>query len=404
MNNRYHVANKNSVKKKALVIASVASMLDNFNRSNIDILLELGYDVTAAANFHTGEDINSQAKIDEFSGEMKGKRVQCVHIDFSRRVSNVRQQLRSIRQVRQLLARRFDLIHCHSPICAAIVRAEAQRYRKRYGCKVIYTAHGFHFYNGAPLKNWFFYYPAEKLLSHWTDVLITINCEDYRRARKKFNAKKTVYIPGVGVDTEKFAVCKTDRKAKRAELGVRDSDFLLLSVGELSERKNQKIVIEALGKMKQDGNLNNIVYLVVGKGKLESEFKRIIVEYNLENHVRLLGYRTDIDGLCETADCFVHPSVREGLGIAPLEAMAAGLPLISSYVNGMKDYAVDGVSGCCVNPLSVDDMVKAIERMKGDKIFRNRCAGNNYKTSKKFDIQNSKEFMSKIYGGGINIS
>lgn len=388
------------MEKRALQLASVASMIDQFNIPNIEILQSLGYKVDVVADF-TNPGTITKERAEDLKKRLNDMGVKVYDIAIPRSLNPIA-IMKAYRKVRYLLYKKsYNLLHCHSPIGGVIARQAAKGLRKS-GLKVIYTAHGFHFYEGAPLKNWIVFYPIEKHYSRYTDVLITINKEDYKRASEKFKAKKTVKIPGVGVDTEKFAVCKVDRAAKREELGVKDSDFLLLSVGELSERKNQKIVIDALHKMKGEGSIENIVYLAVGKGDQEEEFKRLIKEYDLNNHIKLLGFRTDIDELCETVDCFVHPSIREGLGIAPLEAMAAGLPLISAAVNGIKDYTEDGVSGCCVNPTSVDEMVSAIKKMHRDKGFRDMCASNNWKTAKTFDIKNTDEIMQKIYGGGYS--
>lgn len=386
--------NTKRTKKKVLMLASVASMIDQFNMSNIDILLKIGYDVDVACNFGYGSTCSDE-KIVELKAKLKEKGIRCFQIDFTRSVMNLFQDGKAYKQVRKLVENnKYDLIHCHSPIGGVIGRIVAHE----TNTKVIYTAHGFHFYEGGPKKNWFIYYPIEKALSKWTDVLITINKEDYNRAKKKFFAKETRYIPGVGVDVEKFEMGlknkQQNKKIKRAELGVSDNDFVLLSVGELQDRKNQRVVIEALHML----NNPNIYYWAVGKGELFPEYLEMIKKYGLEKNVFLLGFRTDIMELCNAADCFVHPSVREGLGIAPLEAMAGGLPLISSYVNGIKDYTENEVSGCCIiDPLSVTEMKKAIEKMYQDVEFRNRCGINNLETVKKFDIKNTNNIMQNIY-------
>ena len=381
--------------KRVLMVATVPSMIGQFNMNNIHILQELGYEVDVASDF-SDVSVWPAERVQKFKDQLKYLGIESIQLDFSRSPLKINRHISSYKEILKLLRERdYLFIHTHTPIASAIVRKAAHK----TGTKVIYTAHGFHFYDGAPLKNWFIFYPIEKHYSRYTDVLITINKEDYKRASEKFKAKKVVYIPGVGVDTEKFAVCKVDRAAKRAELGMNDSDFLLLSVGELSERKNQKVIIDALHKMKEEGSIDNIVYLAVGKGDQEEEFRRHIEDYELQDHIKLLGFRSDIDELCETVDCFVHPSIREGLGIAPLEAMAAGLPLISADVNGIKDYTEDGVSGCCIDPISVDEMVNAIKRMHDDETFRTTCASNNFKTAKTFDIRNTDEIMSEVNGG-----
>lgn len=384
--------------KRVLMVATVPSMIGQFNMNNIQILQELGYTVDVAADF-TDTSVWPAERVQKFKDQMEKMEIECIQLDFSRSPLKLNRHCQSYKEtVRLIRERKYSFIHTHTPIASAIVRQAAHK----TGTKVIYTAHGFHFYDGAPLKNWLVFYPIEKHFSKYTDVLITINKEDYNRASEKFHAKKTVKIPGVGVDTEKFAVCLVDKGAKRAELGVKDDDFLLLSVGELSERKNQKVVIEALHRMKEAETIGNIVYLAVGKGDQEEEFRGLIREYELQDHIKLLGFRTDIDELCETVDCFVHPSIRDGLGITPLEAMAAGLPLISAAVNGIKDYTEDGVSGCCIDSTNVDSMVAAITRMRNDGTFRESCALNNFKTAKTFDIRNTNEIMSEVYRGGYS--
>lgn len=380
--------------KKALIIASVASMLDNFNRSNIDILLELGYDVTLAANFCTEEDINSQTKIDVFSNEMKAKGVRIVHIDFSRKIWNVNQQTKSIRQVRKLLENSFDLIHCHSPICATIVRAVAQRYRKQYGTKVIYTAHGFHFFKGARMRNWMIFYPIEKWMSHYTDILITINKEDYWRAKKYFSAKKTVYIPGVGINTEKFKIKDVDLERRRESFGLTSDDIMLLSVGELSDRKNQKIIIEALGQIKN----TRLHYFIAGIGKLEDEYKRQARKFGIEENIHLLGYRTDISELCNIADVFVFPSKQEGLPMALMEAIACRTPVLCSNIRGNTDLVKN--KDYLFRPDNKDEIVKCFMRFDTRVQVRTMFQGvveENYKNLIKRDLNTINKYMDAIY-------
>ena len=381
------------------MVATVPSMIGQFNMSNIHILMNMGYQVDVAANF-LDTSVWPTERVEKFRTSMNEMNIECFQLDFSRNPLKVNKHIDSYKEVVELIQKRqYSFIHTHTPIASAIVRLAA----KKTHTKVIYTVHGFHFYNGAPLKSWLVYYPVEKFLSRYTDVLITINKEDYKRVKEKFHARKTVYIPGVGVDTEKFAVCKVDTHQKRKELGVKDDDFLLLSVGELSERKNQKQIIDALGQMQKEGTIGNVVYLAVGQGDMEDELKKLVKEYGIQDHVKFLGFRTDIDELCETVDCFVHPSIREGLGIAPLEAMASGLALISTAVNGIKDYTEDGVSGCCINPRDVNQMIDAVKKMRDDDGFRNQCGVNNAITAKTFDIRNTEAIMNELYSGSMKL-
>lgn len=382
--------------KKALMLASVASMIDQFNIPNIQLLQSLGYIVDVAADFSNNPGTITKERAELLQRKLRDMDVQVIDIPIPRTIHPTA-ILTAYKKISTLFeTEHYNLIHCHSPIGGALCRLAANRERT-HGTKVIYTAHGFHFYDGAPYKNWFIFYPIERFLSKYTDILITINREDYKRASENFYAKKTVYIPGIGVDTKKFTDCNVDVNRKRKELGVKPDDFLLLSVGELNQNKNQKIIIEALGKMKGEGCLNNIVYLAVGKGILRGKYELLIKKYGIEKHVKLLGFRSDIEELCKTVDCFVHPSLREGLGIAPLEAMASGLPLIASNIGGIRDYTNNGISGCCVTPKSVIEMENAIKKMQYDMDFRSKCGMNNMEMAKKFDISITDGIMRKIY-------
>lgn len=378
------------MKKRVLMVATVPSMIGQFNMNNIDILLEMGYQVDVAADF---KDTSawSKEKIENFKEKLNKKNIEFFQIDFSRSPLKIGKHFKSYKETLKLLKdRKYSFIHTHTPIASAIVRMAAHK----VGIKVIYTAHGFHFYKGAPLKNWLIFYPIEKFFSRYTDILITINKEDYERAKDNFSAKKVIQIPGAGVDTIKFESCEVNVLEKRKELGIPGDAFVLLSIGELNDNKNQKVIIEAVNKI----NKPDIFYLLVGRGNKHQEFERLIKSYSLEKNICLLGYRTDIDELCKIGDCFVHPSLREGLGLAPLEAMASGLPMISSYVGGIKDYTQNGKTGyCLIDPLNVDDMVNAIQSMYKDKRFRKKCSIYNQKKAKEYDISKTNEIMKWVY-------
>lgn len=372
-----------------LMLATTAAMIEQFNKNNILILESLGYEVHVAGNWKEGNPI-SEERLDEFKGWLSEHHGKWFHIPSARKPTDIKNNGKALKQIVDMIHEyEYEFIHCHTPIGSVIGRLAALKTHT----KIIYTAHGFHFFKGAPLKNWLLYYPAEWICSWMTDILITINKEDYARAKKHLHAKRVEYIPGVGVDVEKFASCKVDKKEKCKELGIPDDKFILLSVGELQTHKNQKLVLEALGEIR---NLD-IYYLVVGQGVLRGEYENKVEQYGLEKNIKLLGYRKDVNELCKIADCFVHPSFREGLGIAPLEAMACGLPLISSYIGGMKDYTIDGKSGCCINPKSKKDMIVAISKMFQNKDFRTQCGRNNQAMVKEFDLKISKQTMQKVY-------
>ena len=252
----------------------------------------------------------------------------------------------------------YSLIHCHTPMGGVLSRLAARRARRR-GTIVVYTAHGFHFYNGAPWLNWMLYYPIEKWLARYTDVLITINKEDYERAKRSFKAGRIEYVPGVGVDVEKYGSVVVDRKAKRKELGLAEDDFVLVSTGELNDNKNHKTVIQAVHRL----NNLSVKYLICGQGPLKNELLNLVQELGLEHQVMLLGYRTDIIEINHIADVFVFPSFREGLSVALMEAMACGLPVVCSDIRGNRDLIEDGKGGFLVVPEDVEGFAKSLESL-----------------------------------------
>ena len=384
-------------KRKALFIASMASMLDNFNRNNISILDDMGYEITLAAYFKD-EDSNSLEKNKQFFREMSSKGYNVVHIDFSRSVFNLAKQFKSICQVRKLLKNQFDLVHCHSPICSVITRLLFRKYRKKQKGKIIYTAHGFHFYTGAPLKNWLIYYPIERLLSRYTDVLITINKEDFKRAKSHFRANKTLYIPGIGVDLKRINNTIVDVENKRAELGINNDLFVLLSVGELSVRKNQSVVLEALAqiKNKNPNMMDRILYLVVGKGDMNDRLIQLSKKYGIDSNVRFLGFRTDVYELMKMSDAFIFPSLQEGLPVALMEAMGSGLPCVASKIRGNVDLL--GFNDCfLLNPSDVSGFKESIIQIMGNSILRNKMKNDNMENVRKYDILIIDKKMRNIY-------
>lgn len=366
-------------KKKILIVATVWGFF-GFLKNDIEMLKENGFEVHCAANF---KNMNNHVHIDNVAKHQ---------IDFARSPIK-KENIRAFQQLSRLMKENdFAIVHCHTPVGGVLTRFVANKYRKK-GTKVYYTAHGFHFYTGAPLINWLLYYPVEWLCSWKTDLQITINKEDYFRAKKHFHAKKTLYIPGVGVDTKKFNSKKIDAEKKRKELGILNDEIMILSVGELSKRKNHEIVIRALQKVKN----KKIRYFIAGEGDLRSYLQKLIVDLDLSHKVSLLGYRTDISELCQAADFFMLPSLQEGLPVALMEAMAAGLPCICADIRGNNDLIVDGTGGCLASSSDVQSWVMAIEKM----LQSNREAMGLFNCHKieEFSIDRVQKEMEKIYLG-----
>ena len=318
------------VMKKALIVSTNAGFIASFEQSDAKILRELGYEVHCAANM---ELYGSKDKLNK----LKQKVSECHHIPFSRSPLS-KDNIKAYQTLKQLITQgQFQLIHCHTPVAAALTRIVTKRHT---GIKVIYTAHGFHFYKGAPIRNWILFYPIEKRLSKATDVLITINKEDYNRANRRFKAKKIVYVPGVGIDTKKFKENKEEGNKKRAELGIRDDETMILSVGELNTGKNHEVVIRALGELKkQESDISKIRYIICGTGEKQQYLTNLAEEQQVK--LTLLGFREDIPAICQAADLFVFASLREGLPVALMEAIATNIPVLCSNIRGNVDLVSD---------------------------------------------------------------
>lgn len=379
--------------KKALQLASVASMIDQFNIPNIELLLSLGYHVDVVADYTNPGNISTE-RAEELIKILKRMGANPIDIPIPRSLNPIAIG-RAYIQVKKLLsAKHYNLIHCHSPIGGAIARLAAKSERKK-GTRVLYTAHGFHFYHGAPVLSWLIFFPIEQYLSKFTDVLITINKEDYYRAKNKFRAKNTVYVPGIGIDLEKFN--KTNSGNIRSELGIKDEDILLLSVGELNKNKNHESVIRALGKMHRDNIFpHNLYYIVVGKGERKKELESIINEIGLNEHIKLLGFRENILDYYSAADIFVFPSFREGLSVSMMEAMGCGLPVICSKIRGNTDL-IDSFGGVLFNPHNISSIYKAIKKVLRIERKRNDMGAYNRQKIKGFDIKIIQNKMSKLY-------
>lgn len=350
----------------------------------------LGYEIHLACNM-------DEIVKPEWDADCLQYEITAHHIDFDRNPL-ARKNKKAHRQLLALMHKeKFDLVQCNTPIGGVLGRLCAKKAQIPH---VIYQAHGFHFWKGAPLKNWLLYYPVEKWLSQYTDVLITINKEDYKRA-KKFNAGKVCYVPGVGIDLKKFNAGCVDKNQKRKEINLHADDFVMLSVGELIPRKNHEVVIRAMSVLMHNGQIGNLEYVICGCGTYESELKQQAKELSVDTHVHFLGYRNDIAEICNCSDIFVFMSYQEGLPVALMEAMACGLPVICSSIRGNTDLIEDEITGL-ISPNTPDDVAKAINIMKECKELRLRLASAAFQKIKQFDLSCVEAEMTKIYGGWMN--
>lgn len=359
--------------KRVLYVTTISDTINSFLIPHIKMLINSGYTVDCACSIN--KDINM---------ELAELGVKVYSIPFSRNPL----ALKNIKAYRELIKiqknNNYDIIHVHTPVAAFWGRLLKLKFK---GLVVMYTAHGFHFYKGAPLINWLFYYTAEKFVSKYTDVLITINNEDYIFAKKKMNAKRVEYVHGVGIDFNKFSNINIDKNKKREELGIPKDAIVLMSVGELNNNKNHETVIKAIKGL-------DVYYLIAGKGQNESKLNNLINKLDIDGRVKLLGYREDIYELLIVSDIFIFPSFREGLPVSLMEAMVSGKPVVVSRIRGNIDL-IDEKGGILFNPYKIDDCRNSIIRVIDCDI--EKMGRYNREKIKKFGMKNVLKEIYEIY-------
>lgn len=379
--------------KKALMVAHVAYAIEMFNMPNIRLLMSMGYEVQVACNFDDRSSLSDE-KVALLKEKLTSMGIKYHNIPFQRMPLKPK-NLRAYKMLKTLIdSETFELIHCHTPVGGIITRLAAISTRKKNKTRVIYTAHGFHFFKGAPAVNWLIYFTAEKLCSFFTDTIITINKEDFSNAKTKLNAKNVCYVPGVGVDTAFFSGTAGKRDELLSEISAEKDSIILLSVGELSDRKNHSVSIKALSKISN----KNVHLVIAGTGEKKEEFLSLADELGVSDRVHLLGFRTDIAELLKSADIFLFPSLQEGLPVALMEAMSCSLPVICSEIRGNIDL-IDETCGILCPATDVDAFKSAVEKLINDSDMRKCMAENALERSKNYDIEIIEKHMKNIYSG-----
>ena len=348
--------------KKILIITTVSGFLYKFEMENVRILQELGYEVHYAANENVPAYIYDK-------DELTNRGIIFHHVDIYQSPYERKQNKLALKKLKELVCKEgIQYIHCHTPVGGMLGRQLGKDYKKT-GIKVIYTTHGFHFYSGAPLKNRLIFYNAEKMFAKWTDVLITINSEDYVNARR-FRLKpggQVFKIPGAGLDLEKFKpVSAEERSIYRKKLGLSDNTFFLIAVGEFSRNKNHTSVIKMFSEMKKNGeDLDNIHFGICGEGYYRKELEEQIKKSGLEEVITLYGYQNPIQPFLGAADALIFPSRREGLGMAALEALAMGVPVIAADNRGTREYMIHEENGYICPWDDVDGYRRNLKKIMG---------------------------------------
>lgn len=409
---------------KVLFVATVGGFVSQFEMNDVRILQDKSCEVHYAANFE-----NNVYYVEKDLYE--NNHIETHNVPMAKSPFNIFKNYKAYKYIKRLIdSEDISVVHCHTPVGGVLARLAAARSKKKP--KVIYTAHGFHFFKGGPLVNWCIYYPVERLMARATDVLVTINEEDYQRACKfKLRPDGKVYkLPGVGIDLDRYNMeinnsQKTIQEREALETATQEKEvqenlaqtkdksenrdfkkikkltdkerkpFKIVSVSEINKNKNHKVVIQAVKKLIDEGNV--IYYDIYGKGSNEENLRKYIKKLDLEEYVTLKGYISEPKEVLVKADCFAFPSIREGLGMSALEAMACGLPVIARENRGTKEYMVNGHNGIVCKTDDFKEYAAAILKIK-DSVETRKTMGRNAKeTVKKFSIAHSEVIMKQVY-------
>lgn len=371
--------------KKVLLTATVQSHICQFHKPLCELLHGLGYEIHVAARDNLAEK-NGLA------------------LDFADKVYDVpfarspfsRQNFGAYRMLKQIIAaEKYDAVHCNTPVGGVLTRLACRKARKQ-GTRVLYTAHGFHFYKGAPAKNWLLYYPIEWLCARRTDRLLTITDEDTALAVKRFKRTKVCRIHGVGADGARFyPINDADRQRLRAQNGIAPGQRVVLAVGELLPNKNQKTAVAAMAEVVK--TCPDALLCIAGNGPEQAALQAQISSLGLQDHVRLLGYTTKIHEWYGMCDVLVACSYREGLPMNVIEAMLCAKPVVASVNRGHRELIRDGENGYLVQPDDAQGFAKRLLGLFEDGALCREMGDRAHASAQSFTADRVQQELAEIY-------
>lgn len=377
-----------SGRKKVLFSATVYSHLAAFHKPFMKMLQEKDYEVHAAANPNHGR----KEEIEEMG-------IVCWDIPFSRSPYHVNNFKAMVGLSHLFRNQYFDLIHVHTPVASFLVRYMAKKYKQG---AVLYTAHGFHFYKGAPIQNWLMYYTAEKLARRWTDGLIVINEEDYENGKRLgFRENESLFFThGVGISLDEYRENAHDNLYIRQKLSVKQNDIVISYIAELNDNKNHMFLLKNWNTLIQ--HCPNLHCFIIGSGEKEQKLITYVKEKNLKN-VHFLGYRRDIAEILSQSDIVSLLSYREGLPRCIMEGMAARKPLVVTNIRGSRDLVKDGENGFIVDLGDDQTLVKCFTKLIHNKDLREKMGRDSLRKIQSYNLVNVLEEMRQVYSNYIEM-
>lgn len=373
--------------KKVLLVATVQSHISQFHRPLAELLHLYGYEVHVAAKNNLVE--KNGLKLD-FADKI-------FDVPFSRSPKS-KDNILAYNILKNILnGEQYDVVHCNTPMGGVVTRLAAKKARKK-GTKIFYTAHGFHFYQGAPKKNWIVFYPIEMYLSRLTDVLITITQEDYKLAFKNFYCK-VEYMHGVGVNSERYyPVDEKEKNRLREKMGFTNSQKIILCIGELNSNKNQIMAIRMMHKVLE--KYPEVLLLLAGNGPKQQYLENFIISERLQRNVKMIGYVTNLQDYQHIADAQVCCSKREGLPLNVIESMLSGNPVIATNNRGHRELIEDAKTGFLVNIDDYETMASKIISLFSNHFLKSCIEKKALLFAQQYTFDSVKKELSRIYNLG----
>lgn len=370
--------------KKVLLVATVQSHIGQFHRPLAEMLHEHGYEVHVAANNNLH--MKNGLKLDFID--------KVYNIPFSRSPQS-KDNISAYKQLKQIIENgHYEIVHCNTPMGGFVTRLAARNARQK-GTKVYYTAHGFHFYKGAPKQNWLIYYPIERLLSRITDTLITITQEDYKLASEKFHCH-IEHIHGVGVSEKRYyKVSEEEKMSLREKMGYSTTQKLILCIGELNANKNQTMAIKVMHTVTK--LFPDALLILAGNGPMERFLKDLIHQEGLEKNVQMIGYVTNLQNYQHIVDVQVCCSKREGLPLNVVESMLSGNPVVASKNRGHKELIKNEHTGYLVDIDDYGAMASKVLLMLQNTPLKRQIEDNAMKFAQQYTFTNIKKELERIY-------
>lgn len=326
--------------KKILITANTDRHIQLCHLPYIEWLQNNNYEVDVATN--TSKKILNTNKI---------------NLGFTRKPFSIC-NIKAIKKLKKILKKNeYNIIHTHTPVGSVVTRIACRLAKCK--AKIIYTCHGFHFYKGAPLHYWLIYYPIEKFLMKYTDVLVVMNNEDYVFAKKHFKNVKIKYVKGVGFNQKKlnYVLNKQEEERVLQTCNISENDFIVSYIAEYSNRKRQKDLIKYLAKT--DIGQTNIKILLIGDDILKGKIQRMIRKYNMTDTIKTIDFTKDINQYLHISNIVVSTSRQEGLPLNILEAIYKKKYVIATKCRGNVDLIINNVNGSLI-----DDITEILDKIK----------------------------------------